>query len=349
MIDYELKAKCVSLMGKMAEKDIYEKVFLPEHSGMGYKCFRAKLRYWKKKQVADEDTLAAGTYPEFTAHSATVQVDRYGQVTQAWIKQQKEGADWNRIAKFITEDAPRSSIIPSTLGGDTMLEIPLNDMHFGVATIETYKTALAELLGIISAKQYDEINILIGQDLLHNNDLRGHTAKGTQIEQIDFTQAWKDAWVFYRTLIDMSLKHSHKVRILYSRGNHDECSAWCFFKALEAVYPQVESDDSLAARKCIVWRGCFIGYGHCEYTSKNYELFQDFVLDFPEEFSKCKVREIHAGHLHREGEDYGIMIRRLPSAVPTDKWSSDNGYVGSHKRFMIFEWAEGRLKGTFYI
>ena len=78
-------------------------------------------------------------------------------------------------------------------------------------------------------------------------------------------------------------------------------------------------------------------------------LFQNFVLDFPQEFAAAKVREIHSGHLHRESVDEGMMVRRLPSGVPTDEWSSNNGYVGAHKRFQIFEWAENRLKSTHYI
>ena len=335
-------------MGTMTKRQIYDEVFHPEHENMGFKCFRGKINEWKK-HLADEKTLAYGTYPDFTAHAATVQVDREGRVTQAWIKQQKETLDWIKIRDIIVADAPKSDIVPTTISGDTMLEIPLFDLHFGIATLITYQSVLADLIGIVSIKQYEEINIIIGQDLFHNNDMRGHTAKLTPIDKVDFVQSWADAWAFFCTIIDSCLNHSPKVKILYSKGNHDECVSWCFFKALEAIYPQVESDDSLAPRKCIFWRGCFIGYGHCEYTTKSSLIFQNFVLDFPQEFAQAKVREIHSGHLHRESIDVGIMVRRLPSAVPTSEWSSDNGLTGSHKRFQIFEWAENRLKQISYI
>ena len=349
MIEYELKVKCVSLLGSMTMREIYETVFRPEHETMSYETFRHKLREWKKKALADPATLALGTYPDFIAHGATVQVDGEGRITQAWIKQQRNTLDWLAIKDIVCKDAPKSEIVPTTISGDTMLEIPLFDLHFGVATLDTYKDALADLLGIINTKTYDEINILVGQDVLHNNDLRGHTAKGTPIDRVDFKQAWTDAWTFFRTIIDMALEHSPRVRLHYSKGNHDECSGWCLFKALEAVYPQAESDDSFAPRKCIYWNGCFIGFGHCEYTNKNSLLFQNFVLDFPAEFAAAKVREIHSGHLHRESVDEGIMVRRLPSAVPTDEWSSNNGYTGAHKRFQVFEWAEERLKAIYYL
>lgn len=331
-------------------REVYEKVFVPEYgASMSYETFRHKLRDWKKKTYANSDLLACGTFPQFTAHNATVQVKADGHISQVWVKQQTETLDWIKIHDIVCCDAPLSNIQPSRISGSTMLEIPLFDMHFGVADFGYYKETLSDLLGIITEKQYDEINILFGQDVLHNNDMRGHTAKGTPIEKADFTQAWTDAWAFFRAVIDASLQHSPRVALRYSKGNHDECSAWCMFKALQAVYPQVACDDSLAPRKCISWRGCFIGFGHCEYTSKSSLLFQNFVLDFPQEFATAKVREIHSGHLHRESVDDGMMVRRLPSAVPTDEWSSNNGYVGAHKRFQVFEWAENRLKAIYYV
>ena len=331
----------------MTTQEIYEKIYLPANVGrMNPESFSRKMRDWKK--CADENTLAAGTFPRFTPHGATVQVDSDGKITQAWIKQHTD-VDWSEIHDIVTKDVQPSTVKPSRIAGDTMLEIPLFDMHFGIATLDYYKDTLSDLLGIVSERQYDEINILFGQDVLHNNDMRGHTAKGTDIQKVDFPQAWADAWDFFRVLIDSALQHTPKVILRYSKGNHDECAAWCLFKALEAVYPQCVSDDSLAPRKCIFWRGCFIGFGHCEYAKQNGKIFQNFVLDFPKEFADAKVREIHSGHLHRESIDEGMMVRRLPSGVPTDEWSSNNGYTGAHKRFMVFEWAENRLKATYYV
>lgn len=348
-MDYRLKSKCVSAVGTMSTREIYDTIFLPEHTGnMSYESFKRRLRAWKRDAYAEEGLLASGTFPQFVPHGATVQVNALGEITQAWIKEHTD-TDWYAIKDIITKDIVPSDIKPTLLQGDSMLEIPLFDMHFGIADLDYYHETLSDILGIVSDRQYAEINILFGQDVLHNNDFRGHTARGTDIQKIDFPRAWQDAWTFFRILISKCLEHSPKVKLYYSKGNHDECSAWCMFKALEAQYPQCITDDSLAPRKCIFWKGCFIGFGHCEYAKQNAKLFQNFVLDFPQEFAAAKVREIHSGHLHRESIDDGMMIRRLPSGVPTDEWSSNNGYTGAHKRFMIFEWAENRLKATYYI
>lgn len=350
MVDMRTKLECVEVAKTRGMREAFDSVFRREYGDIWtYESFKRRMRDWKKKALADGEMLAAGTLPSFTAHDATVQIDSEGRITQLWVKQQKEKLDWLAIKKMITTGINHSDIVPTTISGETMLEIPLFDMHFGIASLETYRESLAELIGIIGEKQYEEVNILFGQDVLHNNDMRGHTAKGTDIQKVDFRKSWEDAWKFFRVVIDSALRHSPKVKLRYSKGNHDECAAWCLFKALEAYYPQCEFDDGMQPRKCIFWRGCFIGFGHCEYTNKSALLFQNFVLDFPREFADSKVREIHSGHLHRESVDEGIFVRRLPSGVPTDDWSSNNGYTGAHKRFQIFEWATERLKAIYYI
>lgn len=348
-IPYELKRACVEARETKTAKEIYKELFLPQHSGMSYETFRHCLKKWSNQQMADNNTLALGTYEGFTPHGATVQVDGNGNIRQAWIKQSVDYMVYEQILDAIKSDIRPIEIPAPAVTEEYMLEISLLDMHFGVAKLEDYTNVLAELLSIIKSRKWEEINIIIGQDLLHTNDMRGHTAKGTDIGAIDFRQAWKDARTFWYKVIDAALENSTKVKLRYSKGNHDECTSWCFLQELWARYPQAIVEDSLSPRKCIYWKGCFIGYGHCEYTGSLNKLFQDFVLDFPTEFANAEVREIHTGHLHSESKDTGLMVRRLASGVPTDKWSADNGYVGAHKRFEVFVWSPNRLNAIHYL
>lgn len=348
-ISYELKKACVEARGTKTIKEIYNELFLPQHKGMSYETFRHKLKDWSKKQMADNDTLALGTYEGFTPHGATVQVDGNGNIRQAWIKQNLDDRQYEQILNAIKDSVKPVQLNRPIESEKAMLEIPLFDMHFGVAKIEDYTKVLAELLDIIESRKWEEINIIIGQDLLHTNDMRGHTAKGTEIGVIDFQRAWHDARTFWYMVIDKALESALRVNLRYSKGNHDECTSWCFIQELKARYPQAIVDDSLKPRKCIFWNGCFIGYGHIDYTNNSNKIFQNFVLDFPIEFANAKVREIHTGHLHSESKDNGLMVRRLASGVPTDKWNDDNGYVGSAKRFQVFEWVAERLKSIYYI
>lgn len=346
MIPYRVKAACIEAKekGKTA-REIYQTIFLPEvENPCGFPAFQRAIRKWRRK-YADPDTLDAGTYEGFTVHGATVQVDKRGNVTQAWIKQHTD-IDWQQIVQMLEEGIEPILVQPCETGGESMLEIPLFDQHFGTAT---YPRQLEEILGIIGVKAYDEINLIFGQDVLHTNDLRGHTAKGTEIGAIDFPSAWTDAWQFWTAVIRASLEHSRRVRVWYSKGNHDECSAWCLFKALQVAFPGAEFDADISPRKCLTWQGCFVGFGHCEYTGQSGRIFQNFVMDFPKEFANAAVREIHTGHLHRESIDSGIMVRRLATAAPATEWEKSNGLTGAHKRFQLFEWLPGRLKAIYYV
>lgn len=355
MIPYELKKKCVSLykQGK-TKRQVYDEVFHNVHPEMAFETFKTKMWDWQKKIVyADDFTLHSGTYEGFTAHDATVQVDSEGRIRQAWIKQSENEIDYEKIIDAFKDNIKIEEIEPCKHDGESMLEIPLFDMHFGVAALDDYKPMLEQLLDIISSKYYDEINVAFGQDMIHTNDMRGHTAKGTDIGKIDIPKAWNDVWTMWHNVLTTCLKHSKKVNMIYSKGNHDECISWAAFKALEVAFPQIHFDDSLAPRKAIHWNRCFIGISHGEEKRAGEKDFRGrFVYTFAQQFADSDVREIHLGHLHCEserGDQYGVLVRRLSSAVPTDDWTLEQGYVGAHKRFMIFEWKPGRLSAIYYI
>lgn len=349
-IPYDLKRRCVEAYatGRLTRRQVFEQIFKPEHPSMGYEAFRRRSRSWDKGQMADEDTQYAGTYPGFFAHAATVHVRANGDISEAWIRTKNPGLDWDEILEKLKEGITEQYVPRPFPESESMLEIPIFDAHFGVATFDSYAPILGEILSVIEDKNREEIHIIIGQDNLHNNDMRGHTAKGTEIEAVDIPTAWADAWRFWNEIIKASLAHSARTVCHYSRGNHDECLSWAFFKALEAAFPDAEFDDGLQYRKAFSWRDCFIGFGHLEYTKDPGKVFRDFVLDFPQEFATAHCREIHTGHLHRESVDDGIMVRRLASAVPVDDWSRANGFIGAHKRFQLFEFAPGRLRSVIY-
>lgn len=350
-IPYDLKRLCVQKVEEgLTFREVYDKVFHPEHPGMNWETFRHKLRNWKKRQMADERTQFAGTYPGMVAHAATVQVTPDGKIAQAWIKERAEGVNWDEIVERLRSAvAPVEVERPEDEPEAALLEIPLFDLHFGVAKLADYGEHLSRICQTIQRRKWEQIRLIIGQDCLHNNDFRGHTAKGTNIDRVDIPAAWSDAWTFWSTILLTALHNAKKVFCHYSRGNHDECLSWAFFKALEAAYPGAEWDDSLAARKCFWWRRCFVGFGHLEYTTDLNKIFRDFVMDFPTDFAEAECREIHTGHLHRESLDNGCMVRRLASAVPADEWSKANGYTGANKRFQLFEFAPGSLRAIDYI
>ena len=274
-----------------------------------------------------------------------------GEVIQAWVKQQTDSRIEEIIAA-IKDTTPVVQIHPSVeKGSEGMLEIPLFDMHFGIADLEFYRSALEKILRIINSKRWDAILIPVGQDLFHNDSIeKGITTKGTLIEKVDMRKAFYDAKTFYFNVIDAALQNANKVDVMYSPGNHDKTVGWMFVQVLKARYGGIV-DDSTAERKAVLWNGCFIGITHGSKKGDTVSGLRGyFTIEFPAQFAAAKVREIHAGHLHREDgkDEYGVQVRRLSTGNKDDDWTIDEGYR-SQKRFMLFEYMPSELKCIHYV
>lgn len=357
VIPVEVKQKCVELYNKGTSiEKLYKEQYLKYGKGK-LSTFERQLRKWRSKARVDNELLEKGNLSyKFTPHATTVQVDKNGEIIQSWIKGKAQDDLYLDLIEHIT-NLPKLELeeVKLETTEDYMLEIPLYDMHFGIADYEYYKETLAEVIEIIQRRNYKEINIIIGQDLFHNDDFRGRTASGREIEYTDIKVAWEDARKFYYKIIEESLKQSKRTRIIYSKGNHDESMSWAFVQMIKAQFKDADNitiDDEVKERKLITFGDNFIGLTHGEKgQAKSRNLNNMFVIEYPQEFAKSKVREIHAGHLHHERikDDFGIMARRLSSGSITDTWHYEQGYVGAHKRFMVFEWTKEKLAAIYYV
>ena len=352
MIPYDVKRKCVELtkQGK-SYADIYNEHIKP-YGTMSFRSFRRRMAEWKEKVVEDDKTLeAANLAYKFAPHASTVQVNGKGEVIQAWIKQHTENR-LEELLEAIRDNTPICPIVHKRIENvEGMLEIPLFDMHFGIADIDYYRNTLAEILGIVSSKHWSKIVIPIGQDLFHNDSItKGITTKGTLIEKVDLKKAVYDAKTFYYNLIDTALQYANEVSVIYSPGNHDKTVGWMFVQILKERYGDIV-DDSTKERKAVWWSGCFIGITHGDkHTDTHNGLRGKFTMEFPALFATARVREIHAGHLHNEisKDEYGVQVRRVSSGNKDDDWTTDEGYK-SQKRFMLFEYVPNRLKSIHYV
>lgn len=230
-----------------------------------------------------------------------------------------------------------------------LLEVPIFDSHFGISDADYYKPTQDDIMDLIHLRKWEEILFTVGQDMLHNDNFRGQTANGTPIEETDIPNAWRDAKAFYYPLIEAAIAKSNHVKVIYSKGNHDESMSWAFVQLIKERYPQVEIDDTIIERKCHTFGKNFIGITHGDKARKN--LHNLFQVEFPMEWAQSTTREIHSGHLHIEDAKdwFGMMVRTLATRNKTDKWHKDNGFVGGHKRFMLFEYNEKELKSIHYV
>lgn len=319
---------------------------------MSFRSFARRMAEWRKKIRIDEKTLdSANLAYRFSPYASTVQVNGKGQMVQAWIKQSTEDRI-EEVLEAIKHYIPPAKVEPAVyVPAESMLEVPLFDMHFGIADYKFYEGMLAQIVGIITSRRWDKIVIPVGQDLFHNDSIaNGTTTKGTLIEKVDLYKAVEDAEKFYFNIIDASIENSNTVEVVYSPGNHDKTVGWMFSRILKHRYGDIV-DDTVKERKAVLWKDCFIGFTHGEKKNDTANgLRGKFTMEFPLEFASAKVREIHAGHLHSESErdEYGIQIRRVACGNKSDTWTDEQGFK-SIKRFMLFDWAPGRLRAIYYI
>lgn len=354
-ISIRLKKKCLEMQNQGATpKDIYEYYKTQVDQVQTLKSFRESLRRWGKMSFPDTTTLDCGTYDGFTAHGATVQVSADGEIVQAWIKQTANEVDPEEFIKAIQGNVERYEYAPKEkTDSRDMLEIPLFDMHWGIAFLDYYKSVLDEILELIMSQHWKKIVIPFGQDFFHNDSIvNGQTTKGTNIEKVDMMRAVKDGQQFMYAIIDAAIEYADEVSVIYSPGNHDRSISWMFMQVLLERYGSTIVDDSLAFRKCITYgkNSIMVTHGDSKRaTPKN--LAPVFSVSFPEQFANTDVREVHAGHLHSEAtaDIYGVMVRRLSSGSKTDEWSDKEDLVGAHKRFMLFQWSLDKLKSIHYI
>lgn len=356
VIPIEIKKTCVQMRAEgMNSREIYNTYFVKNvDDPCSYETFRRAIRNWAGKKFPDDTTLECGTYEGFTAHNATVQVTKSGEIVQAWIKQKADDFNPEDFLQAIKESVEPYKYEPRKLTNtERMLEIPLFDMHWGVAFFDDYKAVLSRLLHLMNSRTWDRIVIPFGQDFFHNDSIaNGQTTKGTPIEKVDTIRAVKEAKTFMYALIDTAIHQASEVRVVYSAGNHDRSISWMFVQVLLERYGRDVVDDSLEYRKVVIYgkNSIMLTHGDSKQaTAKN--LAHIFAIAFPEEFANAEIREVHAGHLHHEAEAdiFGVMVRRLCSGGKVDDWSNRQDFIGTHRRFMVFEWDHEKLASIHYI
>lgn len=272
------------------------------------------------------------------------------------VKPKQNTFDEHTLQKLIDkiETIKIPKVISKPIEEAPYLNLPLFDMHFGISDYEYYKPTQERILYHLEKRRKDVL-FIIGQDLMHNDDMRGRTSSGREIQKVDMEKAFEDAWKFYVPLIEKAIERSNQVHVYYSIGNHDEYSGWSFVKALEKRYKdQVTFDTRFKERKVHMLGKNFIGMNHSDKKRLN-KLPENFSTEFPIEWSQAETREVFVGHEHKEdvihlvSDNGGIVLRRMPTGNKIDDWHDSMGYTTAHKRFQIFEYDETKVLRSHYV
>ena len=276
-------------------------------------------------------------------------VDKTLHSSRITVKPKVNGFDIDELVK-----ATKEAIIPSKLEynkteGKNLLCIPFVDLHFGINTFQGYLEKLSETLDIIKSKNWDTIYIPFGHDLIHVNNHKGQTANGTNIEMVDLTKAWKDALKFYKVIFNEAIKNSQNVVADYVCGNHDADMTWAFAQLLEEIYPQVKFDTSINNKKYFKWNKILLVNLHGEKGMNR--VAKTLITKYRDLMVDAKTVEIHSGHLHAEKvkDEYGIIVRTLPTSALEDNWHVENSFEGACKHSQIFEYNAEKLKTIYHV
>lgn len=254
------------------------------------------------------------------------------------------------LAKSVLEVKPVSVVVKRIKEkAENMLLVSLFDLHFGINSFEDYMFTQERIAKRMEKNEYKEVLFIVGNDNFHHDNFRSTTASGTIIENVDMESAWDNAVEFYEPLIKQAVENGSDVKIIYVKGNHSESMEWAFVKYLGARFPTVEVDGTFEERKIHVYGESVLGFTHGDKRKK--QIHNIFQADFPMQWGMAKDRAIYTGHLHHEQvfDEYGTVVRTLPTSGKTDKWHNDNGFIGANKRFQIFDYDLNGLSEIQYV
>lgn len=248
-----------------------------------------------------------------------------------------------------------------------MLEINIPDLHVGKLAWsketghEDYDSALAErafdaalaaLLARTSAYTFDEIVLVVGNDLLHSDTKAGTTTSGTPL---DVDSRYQRNFAKTRRMITRAiltaLTRAPYVRVVMVSGNHDALSVWHLGDSLECLFanePRVTIDNAPTLRKYLQWGRVMLMFTHGN-TGKLRDYPLVMATEQPEMFGSSEFREAHTGDKHqvRVEEQHGVRVRILPALCPPDAWHSEHQFVGNQRSAEAFVWhREQGMVGT---
>lgn len=232
---------------------------------------------------------------------------------------------------------------------DRLLTIPFVDLHFGINSLLDYQNKVDETFEIIDSKIWDTIYLQIGNDALHVNNHKNQTANGTQIEGVDLDKATEELYKFYVPILEKSLEKSKNVVVDYVPGNHDSDITWMFVKMLAKQYPQIKWNTEIEAKKMFKWNNIFICGVHGEKGLAR--ITKALITEYRDYMVGAKTVEIYSGHLHSERvkDEFGILVRTLPTSAKVDSWHKSQTFEGSVKASQLFEYDKDKLKVIHYV
>lgn len=239
------------------------------------------------------------------------------------------------------------------IGDPVAYEISLPDFHYGKITgmsqekanrifLDTVKKLHRKATGL----NIERFILPIGNDGLNSEGYSRATTKGTpQHDSEEWQETFRGYWKLLVLAIDY-LAAFAPVDVIVIQGNHDFERMFYIGEVIESWYRNstvVDVDNSYESRKYYVYGNNLIMFTHGD-KEKPAVMPIIMATEQPVKFAKCKYREIHCGHQHREIVNTytgGIKVRFLPSICANDTWHKVMGY-GAMREAQAYIWNKSK-------
>src|SRR3990167_674173 len=258
----------------------------------------------------------------------------------------------DELKKLAFAHAPKYVPIkrPVRAKSGNMLEMSVPDLHLGKLAWgketgwgdydvkiakKLYNDAIAHLIERTSAYKFDEICLIIGNDLLQVDNTNNTTTAGTPV---DSDTRYHKMFAIARNMTIGAIENLRRiapVRVVVVPGNHDRLSAWHLGDSVQSWfhnYKDVAVENEPSPRKYYQWGDVMLLWAHeagVKRQRDDYPLLM--ATEQPRMFGATRFHEAHLGDIHqvRLEEQHGVRVRVLPSLCPPDEWHSSKGFVGN--------------------
>lgn len=286
---------------------------------------------------------------------------------KAWLSRKEEKQLENVIELINSRVRPQPKRSTANNDSSYMYEISIPDLHLSKLcwgkeagedynieiAADIYRDAVDNLLGRVDLSKIKKVILPTGNDFFNSEGLSGATTRGTR--QDDDSRWQKSFSVGCDLIAGTAEKISEKtdVEIILVSGNHDYERVYYLGAYLQAFFrndDRVQINNKPTARKYVQF-----GKNLILFTHGNQEKQVDLPLLMAtenENFSKCKFRTAHLGHLHQHQvkENFGVSVKILPSLCPADAWHSEKGYIKNKRAAMgfLYDSKNGEIANYYY-
>lgn len=202
----------------------------------------------------------------------------------------------------------------------------------------------------------EKIFFVLGQDMIHVDNLQGVTPQAGHILDVDsrLPKIWE--YAFEAVLKGIYLCRSvAPVEVIHIPGNHDETSSWYMAFAVQQHFrndKHVSVDFRGKSRKARLWGNLLVGWTHA-ITGRHEKWVNELAHEFPQLWGKSRYREWHHGHIHKKTEvktwpvftEGGVTCRQITALSEIDRWHYEHLFTDAVPGGEAFLWSKD--KGVF--